>query len=65
MSNLSAAEEQQIINLLRGIDAAKRRTVIASVENFLSWLRDAAHYLWASIKGAVRAIWDSIVSFFS
>ncbi|MET7421170.1 hypothetical protein [Dactylosporangium sp. NPDC005555] len=65
MSNLSAAEEQQIIAMLRAMGTNQRRTVLASVDNFLSWLRGAAQYLWASIRNAVRSIWDSIVGFFS
>ncbi|MDG4766446.1 hypothetical protein O7632_20420 [Solwaraspora sp. WMMD406] len=64
MSNLSAAEERQIIEMLGKLKKKKRVEVMRNVTVFLAWLHDEAPRLWSAVRSAIRAVWDSIVDFF-
>ncbi|MFF3765125.1 hypothetical protein ACFYYR_13705 [Streptomyces sp. NPDC001922] len=64
MATLTSAQRARLESMLDQLSRSKLEQVLANVDAFLRWLRDAARSLWESLKNTIGSIWDSIVDWF-
>ncbi|EPF18272.1 hypothetical protein [Microcystis aeruginosa] len=62
---LTAAEKQEVLNMLERMDEEAAKKVIATESAFSLWLKTNLYPIFVKIKDALQSMWQSIRNFFS
>jgi len=62
---LTAAEKQEVLNMLERMDEEAAKKVIATESAISLWLKTNLYPIFVKIKDALQSMWQSIRNFFS
>lgn len=55
---MSAAEKQQVLDMLDRLDKDERDLVLRSIDSFTNWLKNTLSWIYTKIKDAINSLFD-------